>query len=260
VPDSYSTQPPFLNRPSEPPKQPPTVPTPPKGVVQADVCGYSFETHLAKDAAYPDTWDTVQQFTHLDMLTSQWKRDEKPLAAKLIAEHGWETFVAVEKLYWQEQDPQSFGRTLYKWSGMLEAFTGLLRKLPEGWRRQQAWQRWRETKEGAAEFDRQQAAAIRQQNEDVARQVEEARRAREARLTPAQKEAIEVEARRDRVRNDEMKRYWKGEEVIVEKACWYTEEVEAYFTLTVKHPATREDWEFNVDEATGKLGGKRLDT
>jgi len=53
----------------------------------------------------------------------------KDKSKKRIAEHGWEKFVAAQHLYWQEQDPQFFSRTVFKWTAFLNGFSAWLSRV-----------------------------------------------------------------------------------------------------------------------------------
>jgi hypothetical protein len=257
--DSYCAEPAFAPA-FSPTIQPPTQLTPPKGGVREGVCvdsnkPQSLKAFLASEATAADTLDQVMKYCPTDMLASQWKRDEKQLAEKMIAEHGWETFIAVLKMYWQEQDPQQFGKTLFKWSGMLTSFPGWLRKVTPAVLRQQAEQRFRDTPAGEAEYQRMVLACIEKANREEKERDAAGRAAWLAKRSP-----VDIEQdRRAAVRQSEIIRLLKGEEVFVDKTCWESEEIEGcFFQCHNTDRLTGDDLEFSVDEATGKLQVKRI--
>jgi hypothetical protein len=132
VPNSFGTQPPFLDRPTKPPTQPST------GVRVNN----SFEAWLDKEAQAADTLEEVLRHVPEDMLGSDWKNGEQQQARKLIAEHGWEKAVAVVKKYWQQKDPATFEKTIFKWTGLLPSFAAWAEKVTPEMLRAQAWDRW----------------------------------------------------------------------------------------------------------------------
>jgi Helix-turn-helix domain len=114
-----------------------------------------------------NTFAQVQKYLKMDMLTSQWKRGEKEQVEALIAQHGWEKFYAAQHLYWVEQDPEQFSRTLFRWTGLLACFDGLLSKVTQEMLDAQRDERWR--KEHPEEYQRQIDESIaRQTREELA--------------------------------------------------------------------------------------------
>jgi len=185
------------------------------------------------------TLNHVMAHVHTDMLASQWKHGEKEQAQQLITVHGWESFLAVEKLYWQEQDPTVFARTLFKWTAFLTSFPGWLRKVTPAMLTEQAEERWRATPAGAAEYKRMIDASC-------ARYAEAAR---QRNLKSA--EALEEERKRAIVRSA-IERCLAGEQV---KA---PEEMKLDFDDSWPHivradPKTHAEMVISVDETTGLL-------
>jgi len=123
------------------------------------------ETHhihtQSKECVRENTFAQASKYLHMDMLTSQWKKDEKKTVEKLNTEHGWEKFVAVVHLYWKQQDPQAFERTLFKWTALIENFDGLLHNVTPDLLKELAYERWR--KENPEEYQRQCDASVARQ-------------------------------------------------------------------------------------------------
>ena len=129
------------------PNNTPTTPDEPSGVV-------------VRACEEKNHFNHVMENVPTDMVASQWKKSELEEFKKLASEHGWEKVVAATTLYWREQDPDSFNRTLFKWSAFIAAFPAWLKKVTPEMLKQMAWERWRSTTEGAAEYERQIQASI----------------------------------------------------------------------------------------------------
>jgi hypothetical protein len=114
-----------------------------------------------------DSFDQVAKYLELDMLTSQWKRGEKEQAEALIREHGWKKFYAVQRLYWEAQDPEQFSKTLFRWTGLLNSFAGLLQKVTPELLAYQDMDRFR--KEHPEEWARIQDESMDRQTEELVR-------------------------------------------------------------------------------------------
>jgi hypothetical protein len=143
TPDSFGAQPAF-----EPAIQPPTQPG-------TGASKHSLEAWLEKESTAADTLEEALRYVPEYMLGAGFKPGEKDQLGKLIAQHGWEKFAAVAKLYGQRQDPRFFDGTMYKWTGLLPNFLALLDKVTPEMLRTQAWDRWKSTPEGASEYQRQ---------------------------------------------------------------------------------------------------------
>ena len=114
-----------------------------------------------------NTFAHVAKYLELDMLTSQWKRGEMDKAEALIREHGWKKFYAVQRLYWQEQDPEQFSKTLFRWTGLLNSFSGLLGKVTAEMLQEQDTDRFR--KEHPEEWQRIQDESMERQARELVR-------------------------------------------------------------------------------------------
>jgi hypothetical protein len=217
----------------------------------------STQANLQKDKTAPgsrcgcvcvnlQTLNHVMAHVHRDMLGSQWKHGEKEQVQQLITEHGWETFLAVEKMYWQEQDPTAFARTIFKWTGLLTSFPGWLRKVTPEMLAELSEERWRATPAGAAEYQRMIDAAI-------AKDIEEHRRQAEA----TNNVIYSDEQKSERVVHAAVERCLAGEQVaapeemkVLDLDCWAT--------IVSTDPITHTKTEVSVDESTGLLVARRL--
>jgi hypothetical protein len=128
----------------------------------------SAHTHAQKagvreDSLEDNTFDQVAKYLPIDMLSSQWKYGEEERLDALIREHGWKKFVAVARLYWQEQ-PASFSNTIFKWTSLIKGFSGYLSK-PELAPMMNEQERQRETK--TEEWQRRQAESIERQTREL---------------------------------------------------------------------------------------------
>jgi hypothetical protein len=122
-------------------------------------------THTGKSVSENlDSFDQVAKYLELDMLTSQWKNGEKAQAEALIREHGWKKFYAVQRLYWQEQDPEQFSKTLFRWTGLLNSFSGLLARVTAEMLQEQDTERWR--KEHPEAWQRIQDESMERQDKE----------------------------------------------------------------------------------------------
>lgn len=243
-PDSFGTQPPLSDRPSLPPIQPPTLPTPTDKNPQP----VNGNGRVCVNISNP--FDHAMRLVHTDMLGSQWKKGEKEQVEKLIAEHGWEKFVAAQHLYWQNVgDPAAFDRTLYKWTGLLNSFAGWLPKLTPKLLNKLAYERWVATPEGAAEEQRRIEQQLKQQ---IAAEAEKARRdlaAHLAKRTPKEIEFARREERAKAIVDDAVQRCLAGEKVMAPAEMEIAEGL--WPTITV----VKSDTEFEVErnDATGLL-------
>jgi hypothetical protein len=122
-------------------------------------------THTEKKSVSVNTFSQAAKYLQTDMLVSQWKRGEKEAIEKIISEHGGEVFLAVELLYWREQDPEQFAKTLYKWSAFINGFDGLIHKVTPEFLEELAHQRWKA--EHPEEWLRLQAASIARQTAEI---------------------------------------------------------------------------------------------
>ncbi len=114
-----------------------------------------------------DTFAQVSKYLEMDMLTSQWKRGEKEQVDALVAQHGWEKFVAAQRLYWREQDPTQFSKTIFRWTALLNAFDGFLGKVTPEFLSELSSKRWE--KENPDEHKRRQNASIARQTAELKR-------------------------------------------------------------------------------------------
>jgi hypothetical protein len=196
------------------------------------------------------SYDQAMKYIHDDMLASQMDRrtDEKGQIEKRIAEHGWEKFVAAQHLYWQEQDPQFFSRTVFKWTAFLNGFSAWLSRVTPELLNILAHERWISTPEGAAEYERQINASISAQI--VAE--EKAAAIAAARMPPKSPYEIEQE-RKDAVVHDAIQRFLAGEEVMAPPEMMMEEIPDCYPTISgVRHP-TLGKVDIERDPATGTL-------
>lgn len=122
------------------------------------------QTQNASASVSKNTFDQVSKYLHTEMLTSQWKKGEKDQVDRLIREYGWEKFYAAQLLYWREQDPEQFGRTIFRWTGLINSFAGLVHKVTPQYLEELSRERFK--KEHPEEYERQM-------NEMVSRQIAE---------------------------------------------------------------------------------------
>ena len=116
-------------------------------------------------SAEVNTYAHVAKYLELDMLSSQWKKGEREQAESLIREHGWERFLAATILYWREQDPETFGKTLFRWSSLLDSFSGFLLKVKQPFLDELSFERWR--KDHPQEYQRNLAASEERQTREI---------------------------------------------------------------------------------------------
>jgi DNA-binding MarR family transcriptional regulator len=125
-------------------------------------------THTAsKKSACVNSFSELAKWLHTDMLTSQWKHGEKEAVERLITTHGGEVFLAVELLYWREQDPEQFAKTLYRWTGLINSFEGLVHKVKPEFLEELAYARWKE--ENPQEYQRRLDASVARQTAELVR-------------------------------------------------------------------------------------------
>jgi hypothetical protein len=122
-------------------------------------------THTERERENLNTFAQVSRYLPTDMLASQWKRGEKEQVDVLIAKHGGEKFIATQLLYWREQDPTQFARTLFRWTALLNSFDGFLGKVTSELLSELSWERWK--KESPEEYKRQQDASIARQTAEL---------------------------------------------------------------------------------------------
>jgi hypothetical protein len=124
-------------------------------------------THRGSASENQNTFAQVAKYLELDMLTSQWKHGEMDKAEALIREHGWKKFYAAQRLYWEAQDPEQFSKTLFRWTGLLNSFAGLLQKVTPELLAHQDMDRFR--KEHPEEWERIQQESMDRQTEELVR-------------------------------------------------------------------------------------------
>jgi hypothetical protein len=123
-------------------------------------------THnTAKKSACVNSFSQAAKYLQTDMLTSQWKHGEKEAIEKIISEHGGEMFLAVELLYWREQDPDQFAKTLFKWTALINGFDGLVHKVTPEFLEELASTRWKA--EHPEEWQRRHDASIARQTAEI---------------------------------------------------------------------------------------------
>ena len=123
-------------------------------------------THnTAKKSACVNSFSQAAKYLQTDMLTSQWKHGEKEAIEKIISAHGGEMFLAVELLYWREQDPAAFAKTLYKWTALINGFDGLIHKVKPEFLEELAAARWKA--EHPEEWQQRQDASIARQTAEL---------------------------------------------------------------------------------------------
>jgi hypothetical protein len=135
-------------------------------------------THTEKKSACVNSFSLAAKYLQTDMLTSQWKRGEKEAIEKIISEHGGEMFLAVELLYWREQNPDQFAKTLYKWTALIIGFDGLIHKVTPEFLEELAHERWKAEHPG--EWQRQLDASIARQTAEIVKRRESAPQRSEA--------------------------------------------------------------------------------
>jgi len=115
-----------------------------------------------------NTFAQVSKYLEMEMLASQLKHGEKEQIIALIANHGWEKFIAAQLLYWREQDPTHFGRTVFRWTALLNSFDGFLAKVTPELLSELSEERWR--KENPEEYKRRLDSSIARQISENQRQ------------------------------------------------------------------------------------------
>ncbi len=181
-----------------------------------------------------EPYDQVMRYIHDDMRASQWKKGEQEQLRNLIAKHGWETVVAVEHLYWQEQDATFFARTAFKWTALIAAFSGWADKVTPEMLKSLAHERWKKTPEGKAHYERQIAELIRRERErHIAMYGDDNKRAGE---TFDWHEAID--------------KCLAGEAIPAPQEM-YSEDMDCWSLMTVKRDG--KEYTFTRDGATGNL-------
>jgi len=213
--DSYCAQPPAL------PIQPPTH----TGGACVD----------SKPLAAKDAWEQAMRWVPPDMRASGWKRGEESRAADLIAQHGWEKFVAAVRLYWKEKGSAFFDKTEYKWSGFLIGAAGWVADVTPDMLRHQAQQRELKTNPDAkaAEAARLEAHVAKQKADQAAR------------MEPPQDDYAVEQQRRAKVVHAAVLAVLAGQDVAPPDEM--RDELGGYTTITFKGN------EITVDEETGKL-------
>jgi hypothetical protein len=134
----------------EPPTKPPT---------------HTEQKRASESLQKENTFAHVAKYLELDMLTSQWKHGEMDKAEALIREHGWKKFYAAQRLYWEAQDPEQFSKTLFRWTGLLNSFAGLLQKVTPELLAYQDMDRFR--KEHPEEWQRIQDESVERQTRQL---------------------------------------------------------------------------------------------
>jgi uncharacterized protein YdaU (DUF1376 family) len=126
-------------------------------------------THTQQDGARVClfSYDQVAKYLDAEMLGPK-KSGEKEQIDDLIATHGGLKFLAATHEYWSKQNPERFSRTIYRWTALLENFTGWLQQITPGILQHLEDDIW--CKENPEESKRIQEASIeRQTQESIAR-------------------------------------------------------------------------------------------
>jgi hypothetical protein len=126
---------------------------------------YKPPTHTEKKSVCVNSFSQAAKWLQTDMLTSQWKRGEREAIDKIISDHGGEMFLAVELLYWEEQDTDQFAKTLYKWTALIIGFDGLVHKVKPEFLEELAAARWKA--ENPEQWQRQMDASIARQTAEI---------------------------------------------------------------------------------------------